>query len=76
MRSHRRRLVRLENVGLGLQGRWATLTYESCLGTQEDQNKQDEEARNKAMKELVMSWMERLQLISVIVSTLIGEQTI
>ncbi|GJE91372.1 hypothetical protein PsYK624_075220 [Phanerochaete sordida] len=34
--------------------------------TQDDQNKQDEEARAKAMKELVMSWMERLQLISVI----------
>ncbi|GJE91364.1 hypothetical protein PsYK624_075140 [Phanerochaete sordida] len=34
--------------------------------TQEDQNRKDEEARNKAVKELVNSWMERLQLISVI----------
>lgn len=34
--------------------------------TQEDQDKADEEARKKAMKDLVQSWMDRLQLISVI----------
>ncbi|EKM53385.1 uncharacterized protein PHACADRAFT_186064 [Phanerochaete carnosa HHB-10118-sp] len=34
--------------------------------TQEDQNKKDEDARLKALKELVISWTERLQLISVI----------
>lgn len=38
-----------------------------CIGTQEDQNKKDEDARSKALKELVSSWMDRLQLISVIV---------
>ena len=39
-----------------------------CKGTQEDQNKVDDEKRRQAMKELVGSWMERLQLISLIVS--------
>ncbi|KAI0795154.1 hypothetical protein C8Q75DRAFT_531374 [Abortiporus biennis] len=34
--------------------------------TQEDQDKVDDDARRKAMKELVGSWMDRLQLISVI----------
>jgi len=34
--------------------------------TQEDQNHADDVARRKAMKELVQSWMDRLQLISVI----------
>ncbi|OBZ69901.1 hypothetical protein A0H81_10379 [Grifola frondosa] len=34
--------------------------------TQGDQDKTDEDARKKAMKELVQSWMDRLQLISVI----------
>lgn len=38
-------------------------------GTQEDQDETDAEARKKAMKELVQSWMDRLQLISVIVGT-------
>ena len=33
-------------------------------------NGPDEEARAKVLKELVTSWMERLQLISVIVSSL------
>ena len=37
-------------------------------GTQEDQDQTDADARKKAMKELVQSWMDRLQLISVIVS--------
>ncbi|KAI0718973.1 hypothetical protein C8T65DRAFT_737000 [Cerioporus squamosus] len=35
--------------------------------TQEDQDETDEKARRKAMNELVASWMDRLQLISVIV---------
>ncbi|TFY81325.1 hypothetical protein EWM64_g2684 [Hericium alpestre] len=35
--------------------------------TQEDQDKEDDTARKKAMKELVQSWMDRLQLISLIV---------
>ncbi|KAK0486249.1 hypothetical protein IW261DRAFT_1454514 [Armillaria novae-zelandiae] len=34
--------------------------------TQEDQDKVDEEARRKATKDLVQSWMDRLQLISLI----------
>ncbi|KAL1942623.1 hypothetical protein VTO73DRAFT_4863 [Trametes versicolor] len=34
--------------------------------TQEDQDQTDEKARRKAMSELVQSWMDRLQLISVI----------
>ncbi|RPD63977.1 hypothetical protein L227DRAFT_367784 [Lentinus tigrinus ALCF2SS1-6] len=34
--------------------------------TQEDQDEIDEKARKKAMNELVASWMDRLQLISVI----------
>lgn len=38
--------------------------------TQEDQDQTDEKARRKAMSELVQSWMDRLQLISVIVSSL------
>jgi hypothetical protein len=37
-------------------------------GTQADQNKEDEKARHKAQAQLVQSWMDRLQLISVIVS--------
>lgn len=36
-------------------------------GTQKDQDKDDEEARKRAMRNLVNSWQERLQLISVIV---------
>ncbi|EJD46868.1 hypothetical protein AURDEDRAFT_123711 [Auricularia subglabra TFB-10046 SS5] len=35
-------------------------------GTQEDQDKEDEKARKKAREDLVQSWMDRLQLISVI----------
>ncbi|KIP11348.1 hypothetical protein PHLGIDRAFT_124988 [Phlebiopsis gigantea 11061_1 CR5-6] len=34
--------------------------------SQQDQDEQDEQARQKALKELVGSWMDRLQLISVI----------
>ncbi|KAI0753135.1 hypothetical protein C8Q80DRAFT_495656 [Daedaleopsis nitida] len=34
--------------------------------TQEDQDQQDERVRQQAMDELVQSWMDRLQLISVI----------
>jgi hypothetical protein len=36
-------------------------------GTQQDQDKADEAARKKAMKDLVQSWMDRLQLISLLV---------
>ena len=43
----------------------------SCLflgiDTQKEQDEEDEEARKLAMKNLVSSWQERLQLISVIV---------
>ena len=45
----------------------------SCLTfglvTQEEQDAMDEKARKRAMKNLVNSWQERLQLISVIVSS-------
>ncbi|KAL1746645.1 hypothetical protein HDZ31DRAFT_81033 [Schizophyllum fasciatum] len=34
--------------------------------TQEEQDQEDDRARKKALKELVQSWMDRLQLISVI----------
>ena len=37
-------------------------------GTQEEQNKIDDEKRKEAMRDLLSSWMDRLQLISVIVS--------
>ena len=37
--------------------------------TQQDQNEMDEEARKKAMDELVGSWMDRLQQMSIIVRT-------
>ncbi|EJF65165.1 hypothetical protein DICSQDRAFT_177821 [Dichomitus squalens LYAD-421 SS1] len=40
--------------------------YMSRKWTQEDQNNSDEKERRKAMNELVASWMDRLQLISVI----------
>lgn len=40
--------------------------------THEDQDHSDERERKKAMNELVQSWMDRLQLISVIVSSLYG----
>ena len=38
-------------------------------GTQVDQDETDEKERRKAMNELVASWMDRLQLISVIVAS-------
>ncbi len=37
------------------------------LGTQEDQDHVDEKVRQKALSDLVQSWMDRLQLISVVV---------
>jgi hypothetical protein len=37
-------------------------------GSQKEQDEEDEKARKRAMKNLVNSWQERLQLISVIVS--------
>ncbi|KAG7449725.1 uncharacterized protein BT62DRAFT_603606 [Guyanagaster necrorhizus] len=42
--------------------------------TQEDQDKEDEEARRKATKDLVQSWMDRLQLISLIVRTVLPHE--
>ena len=39
-------------------------------GTQMDQDATDEKARKRAMGELVQSWMDRLQLISVIVGAI------
>jgi hypothetical protein len=39
-----------------------------CAVTQEDQDKVDEDDERKAMQNLVQTWLERLQLISVIVS--------
>ncbi|TFK87567.1 hypothetical protein K466DRAFT_575761 [Polyporus arcularius HHB13444] len=48
-----------------LPGCDATGTFPN-VGTQEDQDQYDEKARKKAMDELVQSWMDRLQLISVI----------
>lgn len=38
------------------------------IGTQEDQDQTDEKARRKATNDLVQSWMDRLQLISVFAS--------
>ncbi|PCH36539.1 hypothetical protein WOLCODRAFT_20603 [Wolfiporia cocos MD-104 SS10] len=42
------------------------LMLAESLGTQEDQNKSDERLRSRALKELVRSWEDWLQLISVI----------
>ena len=39
-----------------------------CAVTQEDQDKVDEDDEREAMQNLVQTWLERLQLISVIVS--------
>lgn len=39
-----------------------------CAVTQEDQDKIDEEDEREAVQNLVQTWLERLQLISVIVS--------
>ena len=38
------------------------------LRNQKDQDEEDDDLRKKAMSDLVQSWMDRLQLISVIVS--------
>jgi hypothetical protein len=46
-----------------LRSPWSLL-----VGTQKEQDAEDEKARQKANKDLVQSWMDRLQLISVIVS--------
>lgn len=43
------------------------LVYHCLTGTQQDQDETDADARKKAMKELVQSWMDRLQLITVVV---------
>ena len=43
--------------------------------TQEDQDRADEEDERKAMQNLVQTWLERLQLISVIVSKAMFYQT-
>jgi hypothetical protein len=39
-----------------------------CAVTQDDQDKADEENEHEAMQNLVQTWLERLQLITVIVS--------
>jgi hypothetical protein len=39
-----------------------------CVVTQDDQDKADEENEHEAMQNLVQTWLERLQLITVIVS--------
>ncbi|KAI0743740.1 hypothetical protein C8Q80DRAFT_1272388 [Daedaleopsis nitida] len=49
-------LVPDQNGGMNASRKW----------TQEDQDETDEKGRKKAMNELVASWMDRLQLISVI----------
>ena len=38
--------------------------------TQQDQDEEDNQKRREALRDLVESWMERLQLISVIVSSI------
>ncbi|KAF8918224.1 hypothetical protein CPB85DRAFT_1549599 [Mucidula mucida] len=47
-------------------GRYVESPVASKKHTQEEQDAEDDEARRKAMKDLVQSWMDRLQLISVI----------
>ncbi|PPQ63023.1 hypothetical protein CVT24_005969 [Panaeolus cyanescens] len=56
----------LHSVSLYLEfkSRYSKLT--TFVVTQEDVNRQDEERRKAAMRDLVESWMDRLQLISVI----------
>lgn len=44
------------------------LIWNRTTETQEDQNKEDEKARQKVKGQLIHSWMDRLQLVSVIVS--------
>ncbi|KAH9912518.1 uncharacterized protein B0H18DRAFT_889860 [Fomitopsis serialis] len=44
-------------------------------GTQTDQDETDEENRKNAMKELMKSWMDRLQLISVITTFFAATET-
>ncbi|THG97544.1 hypothetical protein EW026_g4475 [Hermanssonia centrifuga] len=48
--------TRVQNLGIPSDRKWS----------QEDQDKVDLQAKRKAMKELINSWMDRLQLISVI----------
>jgi len=50
--------------------RCLTLIVVTWADTQKDQDAADDEARQQANKDLVQSWMDRLQLISVIVSKL------
>jgi len=50
-------------------GQQSCLTFD--LVTQQEQDEEDAMARKRAMKHLVNSWQERLQLISVIVSSYI-----
>ena len=51
------------------------VTVSLCAVTQEDQDKEDEQNEQKAMQNLVQTWLERLQLISVIVSKAIIYRT-
>ncbi|KDQ52792.1 hypothetical protein JAAARDRAFT_50044 [Jaapia argillacea MUCL 33604] len=56
--------------------KWALHTDQFVFSeTQEEQDHDDEAAKKKAMKELVQSWMDRLQLISLIPIALIPLRT-
>ncbi|KAF8891826.1 hypothetical protein BD779DRAFT_1513371 [Infundibulicybe gibba] len=48
------------------QGEPESESSRRILGAQEDQDREDEEKLRKAMKDLTQSWMDRLQLISLI----------
>lgn len=54
----------MSNSGASSRRSW--LTFD--LDTQAEQDAEDEKVRKRAMRNLVNSWQERLQLISVIVS--------
>lgn len=41
---------------------------DNIKGTQEEQDNEDEKARLRVKQQLIQSWMDRLQLVSVIVS--------
>lgn len=56
-----------ENVSVNVPRMYVRIMLTFRAGTQKEQDKEDEEARRRAMRNLVNSWQERLQLISVIV---------
>ena len=56
------------NVGLWMKRRCVpTFHLFLCLGTQDDQDHLDEEARHQARESLTQSWKDRLSVISLIV---------